>query len=212
MKTCPKCKKEKPLDQFGKHARNWNGHQSRCKECIRQDGRDRKGIGRVLRRRIWMEQNPGMSMCSKCKEGKPIQEFKKHKGQPHGIGSWCRSCHSASRIASYALNPSKEQESQKAWQQNNKHKRSYYLADYRCRKLRATPKWADMDSIQNIYERCAMITEWTGIIHHVDHHYPLRGRSVCGLHVETNLSIIPAISNLAKGNRIPKHDGIMIYG
>ncbi|MGH7088389.1 MAG: hypothetical protein ACREE4_23275 [Stellaceae bacterium] len=47
--------------------------------------------------------------------------------------------------------------------------------------------------------RC--LTETTGIIHEVDHIVPLHGRTVSGLHVETNLQVIPKSVNRQKSNR-----------
>ena len=59
----------------------------------------------------------------------------------------------------------------------------------------ATPAWADRKAIRAIYERCPST-------HHVDHIIPLKGKTVSGLHVETNLQYLPAVENLKKHNRL----------
>lgn len=67
--------------------------------------------------------------------------------------------------------------------------------------ISATPKWANKKSIKNIYIDASEMTKITGVEHHVDHVVPLRGRNVCGLHVENNLQIIAADINRKKSNR-----------
>lgn len=57
-------------------------------------------------------------------------------------------------------------------------------------KKERTPKWANINIISDIYERSRILTKETGVVHHVDHIIPLRGRNVSGLHVETNLQIL----------------------
>lgn len=69
-------------------------------------------------------------------------------------------------------------------------------------KLNATPRWADLDAIEVFYEEARRLTAETGIEHHVDHIYPLRGKTVCGLHVHTNLQILTATENKRKSNKL----------
>jgi hypothetical protein len=72
---------------------------------------------------------------------------------------------------------------------------------------RATPAWADLKAIRSIYEKAARLTRETGIPHHVDHIYPIAGKTCCGLHIEANLQIIQGSTNQRKGNKIePRFD------
>lgn len=75
---------------------------------------------------------------------------------------------------------------------------------YRDRLSNATPPWLTFEQyeeIDEIYARAIRKTEETGIVYHVDHIEPIKGDSVCGLHVPWNLRAIPAQLNLSKSNR-----------
>jgi hypothetical protein len=80
-----------------------------------------------------------------------------------------------------------------------------YLARARRHKaalLRATPVWADLEAINDFYREAARVTRETGIPHDVDHVIPLQGKNVCGLHVETNLQVLPRAANRRKWNTL----------
>ena len=68
-------------------------------------------------------------------------------------------------------------------------------AAHRARKLKATPKWANMKKIRDIYLNCPKGFE-------VDHIIPLKGKTVSGLHVENNLQYLTKSENCSKGNKI----------
>ena len=85
-----------------------------------------------------------------------------------------------------------------------KENKSYYeekCVRRRAAKIQATPAWlteSDLDEMRAIYSEAKRLTEETGILHHVDHIYPLRGKHVCGLHCPSNLQILTATENLRK--------------
>jgi excisionase family DNA binding protein len=74
------------------------------------------------------------------------------------------------------------------------------LAEARYRRMRMPP-WANGAAIRAIYAEAKRLTAETGIEYHVDHVIPLVGERVSGLHVETNLQVLPKRDNLLKRNR-----------
>lgn len=62
------------------------------------------------------------------------------------------------------------------------------------------PAWANKFFIEEIYELARRRTEITGFPWHVDHIVPLKSELVCGLHVQSNLRVIPAVENHKKKN------------
>jgi len=68
-------------------------------------------------------------------------------------------------------------------------------------KLKRTPAWADLDAIKTVYQSAQALTKITGITYSVDHIIPLRGKLVSGLHVESNLQLMPLSGNINKSNR-----------
>lgn len=91
----------------------------------------------------------------------------------------------------------------KRWYADNPTLRNFYSATWRKAARIATPSWANFEKIQAIYAEAVRVSQMTGIKHHVDHYYPLQGKTVCGLHCEANLVIIPAAYNIRKRNRHP---------
>lgn len=66
----------------------------------------------------------------------------------------------------------------------------------------ATPVWADMEQIKRVYLMSALAGRVYGVPHHVDHIIPIAGANVCGLHVESNLRVVPYWENIEKGNKL----------
>lgn len=80
------------------------------------------------------------------------------------------------------------------WKKDNKKAYNAYLASRKSRVKLATPKWANLKQLREIYFNCP-----EG--YHVDHIIPLNGTNVSGLHIPGNLQYLPAIENLRKSNK-----------
>lgn len=68
----------------------------------------------------------------------------------------------------------------------------------------AAPPWltqAHLAEIEAVYAAAVEKSERTGVLHHVDHIVPIKGKTVCGLHVPWNLQVLSASENAQKGNR-----------
>jgi hypothetical protein len=92
------------------------------------------------------------------------------------------------------------------WRRNNVLLLTASSNKRRVAKLQAIPKWLteeDNQSILDLYKESHKFTMETGIPHVVDHYYPLRGKTVSGLHCPLNLQIITAKENGSKSNKHP---------
>lgn len=73
------------------------------------------------------------------------------------------------------------------------------------RTKQATPKWLKLrhkKQITAMYEAAILMTELMHELYVVDHIVPLKGKTVCGLHVPWNLRVITARENLIKSNKL----------
>lgn len=99
-----------------------------------------------------------------------------------------------------AANPEKARASVRAWAGRYPERKRAHDALRRAGSSRV-PAWADKQAISWVY---AVAKAWraAGEDVHVDHVVPLKGRTVSGLHVHENLTVIPAVENLRKNNRV----------
>lgn len=98
-------------------------------------------------------------------------------------------------------NRHRRQEIWRRWAKSNPDKTNANRARRRATKKNATPFWANQEEIKRFYAASKKFEQLTGIIHHVDHIYPLKSDFLCGLHVENNLQVLTAEKNIFKHNR-----------
>lgn len=103
-----------------------------------------------------------------------------------------------------AKNPEKVKQYAAKIKRTHKGKVNAATAKRRYAKLQRTPAWLTSDDywmIEEAYKLAAMRTTAFGFPWHVDHVLPLQGKHVSGLHVPSNLQVIPGTENIRKGNR-----------
>jgi 5-methylcytosine-specific restriction endonuclease McrA len=119
--------------------------------------------------------------------------------------SRCKECARQRRRDRYAEDPVKDLASSGDWKIRNKEPQaeyrrmrraahSSYEAKRRAAKLQRTVVWADLDAINDIYDKATA----TGLT--VDHIIPLQGVRVSGLHVQNNLRLLSKSENSRKKN------------
>ena len=72
-----------------------------------------------------------MKICTKCKEQKPLEAFRKQSSTKDGLKYYCKDCDNKTAKSYYQKNKSKIVDKVKEWQKNNpekvkEYKKSYY--------------------------------------------------------------------------------------
>ena len=189
-KKCTKCKKDKLLTTkyFPRMSASKDGFKAQCKECVSDYWKNRyyKKNHEILKENHKNSYN---------------EDPETHKSRSI---SWNN--RNKEYIAEYnetwnEQNKNHISEYNKQYREENPGLDNYHCSLRRARMKQATPKWANLEKIKQIYEEAKRKTLETGIQHDVDHIIPLTSDKVSGLHVENNLQIIPHIENCKKRNK-----------
>jgi hypothetical protein len=182
-------------------------HYFTGKPCIHghlsnRDAKDRKCLGCELvfvRNRV---KNPEykskfLAWSRANKDTRRAASNKSKQKNPERVRAWMRDW--------WERNKEAQAEKRAAWSAANKPKIYAANAARRALEILATPPWASQyqEEFEAIYAERLRIDRETGIKHHVDHIYPLKGKNSCGLHVPWNLRVIPARENMQKRNHPP---------
>lgn len=114
--------------------------------------------------------------------------------------------HVAEKDRLYAvLHPERRTKARNKWAAANPGKNTAAKARNHQARNKRVPTWLSVDDlwlIEQAYDLAALRTKLFGFSWHVDHVIPLNGKRVSGLHLPTNLQVIPWLDNLRKGNRV----------
>lgn len=206
-KACAKCKGVFPLSMFNKNRSKSDGLGTECRPCSkansnkyfqehREEHRERGRLDyeknreeRIAGVKAWRAANP-----DKVRQIKAAYR-EKYREQIKAISQRDWEKHAPKRRAKKA-----------EWRAANPDKALEHVRARQTRKTQQMPPWADREAILAVYREARRLTKETGVKHHVDHYYPLKGEIVSGLHVHFNLRPIPAPDNHRKGNKMPKEN------
>jgi 5-methylcytosine-specific restriction endonuclease McrA len=134
-----------------------------------------------------------------------FREYNKREDIKERKHEWYAENHEQVKQAAATRPAAQLREYRNAWKATH---RVQVLADNKARRRKhrdATPPWLSRQqktNIRQLYQIAITMTQTTGEQYVVDHIVPLRGESVCGLHVPWNLRVITQEENLAKSNKL----------
>ena len=199
-KICPK----HPALNGARYARFRNGGRvtGSCVGCNLEQAKEWRGAHKEQVREIlrnWNINNP-----EKVKE-KSKRRYERHKERFALKNKEWRNKNAAAlsekQKEKRRRNPEIYKAKMKRWYSTNSHKVMATNGIRRAIARQATPQWANMFFISEIYDLARLRSKVTGMKWSVDHIVPLKSKTVCGLHTEANMRVIPAMANLSKNNR-----------
>lgn len=166
-------------------------NDGKCRECSRispsrEKFRDRDAKKRKEKRLAYRLMNPIYRKSEEQKRIDAIANAKKWREENRDRANELQ------RIG-YARDPERKKASKRKWYTKNASYRSALTAKRRANKKNATPKWANLKKIAEIYKNCPH-----GMC--VDHIIPIQSKIVCGLHCESNLQYLTRSDNSKKSN------------
>ena len=200
-KICKRCSKEQPLtNEFFQWQKSRNSFTAMCRICHKKS---------VKRYRI---NNPEKIKEYVAKNKEHISNYhkkymsnpdNKKRKQQYGKDWYAKNRDNKLKQNRnwFLANKDKHKELRTNWYKNNKHR---VYANYHKRKRalnKQMPKWYQHDKVLSVFKKAISMRQQKKDVS-VDHVIPLQGKFVSGLHVHTNLKIIPHKENCGKQNRI----------
>jgi hypothetical protein len=185
LRVCKKCKVEKEFTCYIPRKDCRDGISPTCKDCFNKSRPTRKGSksSKDYWKKWYNANKEGLLNSQKDDLGRKTYSAKRYK-----------------KFHSVIKKKQAEYRKTSGYKVLNCSK----AARRRASKLSATPAWLCEEHKQKIdyfYWLARDLTTVSGETYHVDHIVPLKGKSVCGLHVPWNLQILPADINLSKSNK-----------
>jgi len=197
LKMCNKCQCKKPLSEFGKDRARHDGLTYRCLACRKVANEQKTDVIKAQKRNHY-ERNKDLLLARKRESYIKTAEQKRAYQRAYSAAR-----PEESKLKSklfYIKNP----DYYKQFRQKYPEKVNAKEAKRKTAKLHRTPLWLTEDDywlIEQAYELAAKRTQLFGFSWHVDHIIPLQGKIVSGLHVPSNLQVIPASVNTSKQNK-----------
>jgi len=170
-------------ERHKEYAKAWALRNAERVKALRKANYEKDRQINIEKARLWKKRNPAKVLASQ-----------------RSRASVNRDKNRAARKAWEAKNPTAALESFKRYRERNRSKIRARLTVSKQGREKRRVLWANQDAILAIYRQAEFMTRTTGRLHVVDHVIPLQGRTVSGLHVETNLRVVEHHENARKHN------------
>lgn len=156
-----------------------------CRECKKEDAKTPEA--RAYAKAFWASEQGAISR--KFANRPEVRIPRQNRYRESGKSREWEQKHAAS---------GRKRETVNAWCKRNRHKTAEWWARYNAAKVKATPPWLTSEHKSKMHEIYSKAKE-LGMS--VDHIVPIRGKTVCGLHVPWNLQLLTQAENSQKSNK-----------